>query len=212
MIVVWRIVNKSQKSKKKSQVVTNIKEFNKIAITNSYSISIQSNIIAYIRDCNYINLINKLIFFFQFLIIVTNKHKFSLITYRNKKKLQVIAINFKNSPIYIQQIINKQLQDFRKFVRIYINDIAIFFKTFVKYINYLNQIFTKFVELRIILSSKKIFLNYLSIILLRQKIDAFELFTIEERITIVKIIKFSKTLKTLKIYLGLVNYQQDKIV
>jgi len=69
------------KLERKLQIVTNIRELNKFVIINSYSISIQSNVIVYIRDCNYINLINNLIFFFQFLVIIENRYKFSLISY-----------------------------------------------------------------------------------------------------------------------------------
>jgi len=56
------------------------------------------------------------------------------------------------------------------------------------------------------LNLKKIYLNYFSIILLEQKVNVFDLSIIKERIIIVKIIKFSKNLKMLKIYLNFVNY------
>ncbi len=41
----------------------------------------QNNVIAYIKDCNYISLINNLALFFLFLVTITNKHKFFLISY-----------------------------------------------------------------------------------------------------------------------------------
>ncbi len=62
---------------------------------------------------------------------MTNKHKFFLISYRKKEELQIVAIKFKNSLTYVQQIINEQLQKFRKFIRVYIDDIIVFFKMFV---------------------------------------------------------------------------------
>jgi hypothetical protein len=56
------------------------------------------------------------------------------------------------------------------------------------------------------LSFEKIYLNYFSIILLEQKVNVFDLSIIKKRIVVIKTIKFSKNLKTLKIYFDLVNY------
>ena len=57
----------------------------------------------------YISLINKLTFFLQFLITFEDKHKFFFITYRDKKQLNIVIIKFKNSFVYVQQIIDKEL-------------------------------------------------------------------------------------------------------
>jgi hypothetical protein len=56
------------------------------------------------------------------------------------------------------------------------------------------------------LSFKKNYLNYFSIILLEQKVNVFNLVITRERIVVIKTIKFFKDLKTLKIYFDLVNY------
>jgi hypothetical protein len=72
-------------------------------------------------------------------------------------------------------------------------------------------LFDKLVLLDVTLSPKKTYLNYPSITLLGQKVDAFGLSTIEERIVAIKAIRFPKDLKALKTYLGLANYQRDKI-
>jgi len=53
---------------------------------------------------------------------------------------------------------------------------------------------------------KKSILTIFSIILLEQKVNIFNFFTIKKRIVAIKTIKFSKNLKTLKIYLDFVNY------
>ena len=74
------------------------------------------------------------------------------------------------------------------------------------YLAYFTKLFDKLVLLNVILSFKKIYLNYFSIILLEQKVDVFNLFITKKRIIAIKTIKFFKNLKTLKIYLNLVNY------
>ncbi len=61
----------------------------------------QNNIIAQLKNCNYINLINSLVFFLQFIIVEQNCYKFLFIIYRNKKQLNIATIEFKNFPTYI---------------------------------------------------------------------------------------------------------------
>ena len=107
---------------------------------------------------------------------------------------------------------NKLLDDFKNFCRVYIDDIVLFFKIFNEHVEHFRRLFVKLVELRIILNFEKTFLNYSSITLLEQKIDVFDLSTIQKRIVIIKVIRFSKNFKVLKIYLNLTNYQREKLV
>lgn len=166
----------------------------------------QSDIITQLKFFEYISLINKLVFFFQFVIVEQNRHKFFFIIYREKEQLNVVAIKFKNSFVYVQQVINKQLRFLRDFCKMYIDNIVFFFKFFANYFNYLRCFFTKFVELQDTFNSKKICFNYFSIILLKKKIDIFDLSIIEKRIIAIKSIQFFKNLKILKTYLNLTNY------
>ena len=50
--------------------MTNIKELNKLTITNDYLMLMQKDIIELIKKCEHINLMNDLAFFLQFLIVV----------------------------------------------------------------------------------------------------------------------------------------------
>ena len=172
----------------------------------------QIDIIALMRDCEHISLMNDLVFFLQFLVVEEDKHKFSFISHRDKKQLNVVVMRFKNSSFYVQRIMNKTLRDFKNFCRVYIDDIVLFFKTFDDHVEHFRRLFVKLVELRITFNLKKTFLNYFSITLLEQKIDVFDFSTIEKRIVVIKIIRFSKNLKVLKIYLNLTNYQRKKLV
>jgi len=56
------------------------------------------------------------------------------------------------------------------------------------------------------LSFKKNYFNYFIITLLKQKVNISNFFITKERIVVIKTIRFSKNLKTLKIYLDFVNY------
>lgn len=101
---------------------------------------------------------------------------------------------------------NEQLRFFRKFYRIYIDNIIVFFKSFAKHLKHLRILFLKFVAFEVILSFNKIYLNYSSITLLEQKVDAFNLSKIEKRIEIIKTIRFLRNLKMLEAYLNFANY------
>ena len=74
-----------------------------------------------------------------------------------------------------------------------------------EHFQYLKTIFALFARFKIILKSKKSYLSYLLIILFEQKVDNFEFIIIEKRVTTIKKMRFSKTLKTFEIYLKIIN-------
>jgi hypothetical protein len=76
-------------------------------------------------------------------------------------------MGYKDSPPYIQQIMNIILRPYRQFTRYYVDDIVIFFKIFEKYIEYLNTIFELFNRIGIIFKNFKIYFDYPLIILLK---------------------------------------------
>ena len=114
-------------------------------------------------------------------------------------------MKFKNSILYVQKKLDGFLRLYRHFAKCYIDNIIIFFRSAKEHFQYLKTIFALFARFKIILKSKKSYLNYLSIILLEQKMNDFEFITIEKRITTIKKMRFSKTLKTLEIYLEMIN-------
>ena len=76
-------------------------------------------------------------------------------------------MNFKNSLLYVQRIINKELKSFKNFVKIYVDDLITFSKNFELYIKHFRKFFQLLKELRIIINSKKTFLNYSNVILFK---------------------------------------------
>ena len=100
---------------------------------------------------------------------------------------------------------NEILHLYRYFAKCYINNIIIFFRIAKEHFQYLKNIFAFFARFKITLKSKKAYLNYLFFILFKQRINDFEFITIEKRITTIKKMRFSKTLKTLEIYFEIIN-------
>ena len=69
-------------------------------------------------------------------------------------------INYKNSSTYMQRQIYRILRKHYKYIRTYINDIIIFFKTVKKNIYHLIEIFNIFNVNNIIIKSEKVFFDY----------------------------------------------------
>ena len=84
------------------------------------------------------------------------------------------------------------------------NDIIIFNRILKKYIVYLHIIFELFDLFNITLSLKKIF-DYFIVILLKQKIDVFDLITTTNKFKTILKLNFSHILKNLKNYLNFID-------
>ena len=88
-------------------------------------------------------------------------------------------------------------------MKVYVNDIVVFSHILKKHIEHLHIIFQILNSYCISLFSKKFYLSYLTVALLNQKIDAFKLFTVTDKLKTIMKLKFLYTLKMLEIYLSL---------
>ena len=138
VFVVWRDIFTNQKER----VMINIKDLNDIIENDSYSLSLQSDIIVEIVDSLYISIIDAVNWFHQFNVQRKNRHKFTIVTHREQKKFNVIFMNYKNSFSYVQRQTNKLLRSYKQFVKTYVNDIIIHFKTLQKHLNHLRIFFS----------------------------------------------------------------------
>ena len=127
-------------------------------------------------------------------------------SHRDQESFKVLIMSYRNSSIYIQKIINKILRSYRHFYRTYIDNIIIFFTSLKKHLTHFRLIFSTFEKMNIYLLSRKSFLNYSSIQLLNQKIDALKLTTAEKKPIIITNLFFLKTLAQLKKYLNFIEY------
>ena len=124
-----------------------------------------------------------------------------MITHRDQKQFNVEIMKFKNTSSYVQREIDNIFREFKEFCRVYIDDIIIFSKTLNEHIEHFHKIFELFDRLHISLSSTKSFLEYLTIQFLNLKVDAFDLFTLKEKLKTIASLKFFTTLQNFEIYL-----------
>ena len=93
------------------------------------------------------------------------------------------------------------LKNFRDFVKTYIDDIVFFFMSLNEHAKHLDKDFQRLSEYDVTLNSKKFFLRYSFIMLLKQIVNVFEMTTSEEKLIVIVKLFFSKTFKNLKTYL-----------
>ena len=185
IFVVWRIIYISKKSIRKSCVIINIRNLNKIIISNNYSMFLQIDIINLINDCLYISVINEINYFHQWFIKIIDCYKLIIVFHRDNEQWNVTLMNFRNNSMYVQRQIDWLLRKYREFVRTYMNDIVIFNKTFDEHLFHLNIIFQLFKRMNIVIKSIKTYLNYFSIVLLNQKMNSLNFITIEKKLKII---------------------------
>jgi hypothetical protein len=206
VFVIYRIIFKDEKSIRKERVVIDIRELNVITLSDAYLMSAQIDIIVVVADCNFISIVDAVEYFHQWAIKFENRHKFIVISHREQKQFNVCVMSYKNSLVYVQRQTNLMLSDLRNFVRAYIDDIVIFFKTLEEHLHHLSLLFNRLLSYNVILNSKKAFLDYSSIVLLDQMIDALDLITVEKKLTVIVNLIFFYTLKKLEIYVDLIDH------
>jgi hypothetical protein len=207
IFVIWRMINE----KKKNKIIVDIREFNKIVESDFYSMLSQIDIISAIADFKYIFVIDVAVFFYQFRVRITDRHKLIVVSHREQKYFFVTFMNFKNSSTYAQRRINMILRDLKHCCKAFIDDIIIFSATFEKHVKHLSLIFQRLFDYDIKFNSCKAFLNFSSIALLEQHVDEFDLHAVKNKVVVILNWKFLITLKALKIYLRFIEWLRDYV-
>ena len=104
----------------------------------------------------------------------------------------------------MQRQIDRLFRLYRHFVKIFVDDIVIYFKIFNEHKNYFRKIFDMSKINNIFVKSKKNFIDYFTIHLLNQKINFLNFITIEEKLKIISHFLYFKILQTLIIYLNFI--------
>ena len=120
-------------------------------------------------------------------------------------------MKYKNNFAYVQRQIDRLLRKYRRYARVYVNDIVIFFKTVEKHAIHLRAVFEMFQINTIFIKLIKTFFDYFSIALLEQKMNFFDLFTSIDKLKIIVKIQFSKTFRFLKIYFEFIEYFREYV-
>src|SRR5438046_6729377 len=97
---------------------------------------------------------------------VKDHEKFTIISHCDLKIVSIAFMNYQESSLYVQYMMNMIFRFHKFFICCYINDIIIFLKTLKNHLKHLNIVFNLFDKMRITFKEVKTHLNYSSIILL----------------------------------------------
>ncbi|POS82631.1 hypothetical protein EPUL_004731, partial [Erysiphe pulchra] len=195
----------------KGRPVIDIRALNHIAIPDAYPIPTKMDIIAAVSGCKYISTIDCASFFYQWKVAQKHQHRLTVSSHRGQETFSCAVMGFRNSPAYIQRVIDTILRQERDFARAYMDDILIFSKSFDEHIKHFKIVFTKLLKHNIHLSPKKCFLNYPSVALLGQRVDALGLSSSEDKLQAISKLTFPCTLKQLEYYLCLTSWLRQYI-
>jgi hypothetical protein len=170
---------------RKKRVVIDIRDLHKIVEFDSYSMSLQTNIISAVADSKYISMIDAAAFFYQFRVKTADRHKLTIVSHREQKYFFVALMSFKNSFAYAQRRIDIILRNIKRFCRVFIDDIIIFSNTLKEHIEHLSTMFQRLLDYDIKLNSCKAFLNFSSVALLDQHVNDFELHVVKNKIAVI---------------------------
>ena len=123
----------------------------------------------------------------------------------------MILIKYKNSSSYVQRQIDVMLQSFKDFIKIYVDDIIIYFHILFEHVEHLIKMFDLFCIKRVNLASIKFFLNYSSIILLNQWVNSFDMLITIDKVAAITLLRFSINLKNLDHFLDFTDYFKSSI-
>ena len=205
---VWKTTSNNEK---KDRVVVNIRDFNAITQFDVYSLSLQFDIIQMIAKCNYIIVVDVAFFFYQWRVHLDDRYKLIVISHRDQKFFNVAIMSYKNSSTYVQRQIDRVLREHRRYVKVYVDDVVIFSRTLQEHMTHLRAIFIILNVNNITIKIIKVFVDYLTMQLFDQKVDFFELVTVEDKLKTIFMLKFSRSLRQLKIYLKLIDWLREYI-
>lgn len=131
-------------------------------------------------------------------------------THKEQKTFLISMMRCKNSVVYVQKQMNIFLRNLT-FVKTYIDDIVIRFKSMQKHLHHFRTIFQFFVKSKISIKFIKIFIVYFDVIFLNQKINVLNLSITKEKLKIIIDIQFLETFDDLKTYLNLTSYIKNHI-
>ena len=122
VFVVQRIV----KGQQKGRVVIDLYALNRITVPNNYPLLLQLEIIAILHSKKFITTIDVTSFFYQFGIYPPYRDRFTLISPYSLEQPTIVLIGFRNSPVYVQRFIDRLLDKYSYYCKVFIDDIVIF--------------------------------------------------------------------------------------
>ena len=197
--------------RKKGRVVVDIRSLNKITLPDTYPVPSRSDILSAVSGTSHITTVNCCSFFYHWLVKPEHRHRLTVSSHRGQETFKVAVMGYRNSPAYVQRMIDQILCPFQTFSRAYMDNIVIFSNSFEEHLEHLHMVFQTLAQYNICLAPEKSFLRYPSVALLGQCVDAFGLATSSDKLAAIACLVFPQTLCQLDHYLGLTGYLRQYV-
>lgn len=213
VFVVWREVMINGELARKGRVVTDIRGLNKIARRDSYPIPSQEAMLNRVRGCLFLSVFDMLAYFFQFRIVPEDQHKTTVISHRGLEEYLVAPMGYCGSPPYAQRQTDKLIRESscQDFASGYMDDVLCHSQTLAFHLSHLDQLLSAFMAKQMTIAGSKTYLGYPSVTLLGQRVDAFGMYTSDEKIAAIRNLSFPKTLADLELYIGLTGWLRQYV-
>lgn len=195
----------------KGRVVIDLRGANKESIPDVYPVLPIDDIIALVKDCFFITVLDACQMFYQWPTRRDHRDRLAIISHRGQEIFNVAIMGFINSIPFVQRQMELRLKDLFRFCRVYVDDILIASRTFKEHCYHLKLVFKELLKLRLKLAPKKAFIGFPSIRLLGQRVDALGLYTPQDKLKAIQSLKFPLTLKDLEHYIGLTSWFRNYI-
>ena len=93
--------------------MVDIRGLNKVAVSNSYPLPLQSDIISAVADYEYISTVDAVGWFHQFNVQRADRSKFTVVSHRGQEQSNVALMGFKGSSPYVQRQTDQMLRFYR---------------------------------------------------------------------------------------------------
>ena len=207
VFVVWKKIG----DVRKGRAVVDIRGLNDLLVPDAYPVHLQSDVIADLRGCTHISVLDANSFFYQWRVHPEDTYKQTIVTHRGQETFLVPVMGNRNSIAYVQRQMDTILRDFRDFVKAYIDDVVVRSTSLDEHLMHLRKIFSLFEKLGISIKLTKAFLGYSDVDLLGQRVNSLGMSTSEEKLRAISLLKFPKALIDLEHYLGLTGYLRSFI-
>lgn len=111
VFVVWR----STEAEGKGRPVVDIRGLNRVAIADTYPMSLQGDVIAALAGSTYITTVDCTSLFYQWPVARADRHKLAVVSHRGQELFKVVIMGSKNSPTYTQRMIDRLLREAGRF-------------------------------------------------------------------------------------------------
>lgn len=135
-----------------------------------------------------------------------------VVTHRDQETFQIPIIGYINLVAYVQREIENIFRSIRDWAHVYVDDIICVAKSLEDLLVKLRTLFEIFVTYNISVQPTKLFLNYLDVGLLGQRVNFLGLTTAKDQLQAIKLFTYPDTLGALEYYLGLTGYLHSYIL